>query len=80
MNAFANADYASCTDDLRSTSSKCVFLRANPIIWYARKQYVVSRSSDKAKYISIVSAATKLVWLHSLFIELHVSLLSALVI
>ena len=49
-----------------------VFLGSNLVSWHLRKQHIVSRSSTKAGYRSLVNLTTKLSWLQSLLFELSV--------
>jgi hypothetical protein len=45
LSAFADADWARCPDDHRSTRGFSIFLGPNLISWSARKQPTISRSS-----------------------------------
>ncbi|XP_019058447.1 PREDICTED: uncharacterized protein LOC109116814 [Tarenaya hassleriana] len=72
LNAFADADWASCPDSRRSTSGFCVFLGESLISWKAKKQTTVSRSSTEAEYRSLANVTCELVWLHNLLSDLHV--------
>lgn len=76
FSGFADADWASCPDDLRSTDGHCIYFGSNLIAWASKKQAVVSRSSAESEYRSLANAAAELIWLHSLCSELGVSFTS----
>ena len=50
-----------------------MFLRPNPISWFA-KQSTVSRSSLEAEYHALATTIAKLSWFRTLFKELHIFL------
>jgi hypothetical protein len=75
LNAFCDSDWADCPDDKRSTSGFTVFLVDCLVLWSAKKQLVVSRSSTEVEYRSLTIATTELFWLRMLFHEIWLPLL-----
>jgi hypothetical protein len=60
VSGFADADWAGCIDDHRSTGGFAIFLGPNLVSWSARKQPTVSRSSIKAEYKEIANATAEI--------------------
>lgn len=72
MSCFIDVDWASSSNDRRSTSA---FLGSNIISWSSTKQRVVSRSGTESEYRGLANAAAEVLWLHTLLIELQIPLL-----
>ncbi|XP_030443778.1 uncharacterized mitochondrial protein AtMg00810-like [Syzygium oleosum] len=74
LTAYGDADWAACFDTRRSTSSFCVFLGTNHVLWSAKKQPTVACSSAKAEYRAVAQCVAETIWIHHLLRELGVPL------
>lgn len=70
--AFTNADWASNHDDYTCISAHIVYLGGNAILWCSKKQNIVARSSTEAKYRSLASCSTEILWIKDLLQKLEV--------
>nr|GEW90477.1 ribonuclease H-like domain-containing protein [Tanacetum cinerariifolium] len=71
LNAYTDADWASCPVTRRSTSGHCVFLRDNLLSWSAKRQVTLSRSSAEAEYRRVANVVAETAWIRNLLRELH---------
>ena len=72
LTCFSNEDWGNDVDDHRSTIGFCIFLGNNIVFWCSKKQQMVSRSNIESEYRSLANAASKLIWIRSLLIELKI--------
>ena len=72
LNAFADADWASCPDSRRSVSGYSVYLGTSLVAWKLRKQNVVSRSSTEAEYRSMADVTREILWLQQLLRDFNI--------
>lgn len=71
--AYSDADWAACPDSRQSVTGYCVLLGDSLVSWRSKKQPTVSRSSSEAEYRAMADATCELIWLTTLFTELHCS-------
>lgn len=50
LTAFCDSDRASCPITRKSTTGYCILLGKSPVSWKTKKQGVVARSTEEAKY------------------------------
>ncbi|CAM8935576.1 unnamed protein product [Rhodiola kirilowii] len=72
LEAFCDADWASCPISRRSTSGFCIKLGPCVILWRTKKQSTVSRSSAESEYCAMAQTCCELVWIVALLRDLHI--------
>ena len=70
---FSNFDWASNTDDRKSTTGGCFYVRANLVAWMSKKQNSVSLSTVEAKYIAAGSCCSQLLWMKKVLTDYALS-------
>ncbi|KAK6135902.1 hypothetical protein DH2020_030389 [Rehmannia glutinosa] len=73
LEAYSDADWASCIDSRKSLTGYCVFLGSCLVSWKTKKQTTVSRSSAEAEYRALGSTVCELQWLSFLCADLFIS-------
>lgn len=81
LHALSNADWAGDPDDyVSSTNGNIIYLGSTPILWSAKKQTWVARSSTEAEYRAVDNTALELWWVCSSLTELGIHIPSTPVI
>jgi hypothetical protein len=60
---YTNVDWVGCPNTRRSTLGYTMFLGANLVSWYSKRQNVVSRSSAVAEYRAVPNGVAEACWL-----------------
>ncbi|XP_062557763.1 uncharacterized protein LOC134222614 [Armigeres subalbatus] len=67
---YADADWASDTEDRKSISGYIFKVYGNTVSWASRKQQTVALSSCEAEYAALSAAASEGLWLHGILQDL----------
>ncbi|CAM8913179.1 unnamed protein product [Rhodiola kirilowii] len=78
LNAFCDADWASCPLTRKSITGYCITLGPCAISWKTKKQPVISRSSAESEYRSMAATCCELTWLARLLADMKVPILSSI--
>jgi hypothetical protein len=73
IEGYCDSDWASCSDDRKSTSGYCMFVGGNLVSWKSKKQTVVVRSTAEAEYRVMALSVTEMLWLRALLFELKMN-------
>ena len=68
--AFTDSDWASCTDDRKSTTGYMLSLGLGVISWSSKKQHSIALSSTEAEYAAATTTACQVVWLRRILEDL----------
>jgi len=68
---YSDADWASNTEDRRSTGGYVFILHSSPISWMSKRQSAVATSSCEAEYMALCQTVKEAVWLRKLLQELN---------
>jgi hypothetical protein len=63
LHGFADADFAGCRLDRKSTSGTCQFLGSSLVSWSSRKYSSVAQSTTEAEYVAATSCCSQLLWI-----------------
>lgn len=69
LQAFADSDFADCTDTRQSTHGNLLYYAGSPISWCSRRIKTVVTSTCAAEYISNSKTGEHIAWLRSLLTE-----------
>ncbi|CAM8882254.1 unnamed protein product [Rhodiola kirilowii] len=72
LNAYCDADWASCPVTRKSVTGYCITLGSCAVSWKTKKQSVISRSSAESEYRSMAATCCELTWLARLLGDLKV--------
>jgi hypothetical protein len=72
IEGYCDSNWASCSDDRKSTSGYCMFIGDNLVSWKSKKQTVVARSTAEAEYRAMALGVAEILWLRALLVELKI--------
>ncbi|GKB65689.1 hypothetical protein Tco_0921875, partial [Tanacetum coccineum] len=67
--AYTDSDYAGATQDRKSKTGGCQFLRNRLISWQCKKQNVVATSITKAEYVVAASCCGQVLWIQNQLLD-----------
>lgn len=72
LHGYSNSDWASCVDDMRSTSGYCFSFGSAIFSWSSKKQEVIAQSTAKEKYVVAIATMNQAIWIRKLMVDLQI--------
>jgi hypothetical protein len=72
LTAYADADWATCTETRRSVSGYVTILNGAAVSWKSKKQGAVATSTSEAEFVSASKAADEIVWARRILAALNI--------
>jgi Reverse transcriptase (RNA-dependent DNA polymerase) len=72
IEGYCDSDWASCSDNRKSTSGYCMFIGGNLVSWKRKKQTMVARSTTETEYRAMALGVAEMLWLRALLVELKI--------
>ncbi|KAJ6917850.1 Retrovirus-related Pol polyprotein from transposon RE1 [Populus alba x Populus x berolinensis] len=71
LHGYSDSDWASCVDDMRSTSSYCFSFGSTIFSWSSKKQEVIAQSTDEAEYVVVTATVNQAIWIRKLMMSVQ---------
>nr|GEU71229.1 hypothetical protein [Tanacetum cinerariifolium] len=71
--AYSDSDYGGATQDRKSTTGGCQFLRRRLISWKCKKQTIVTTSTTEAEYVAAASGCGQVLWIQNQMLDYGLS-------
>jgi hypothetical protein len=71
--AYSDSDFAACVESRKSTSGVVLMQNGGPIVWFSRKQTILSTSTTEAEYVAAHDAGREVSWTRDMLEELNVT-------
>ncbi|KAI3655342.1 hypothetical protein MP638_004426, partial [Amoeboaphelidium occidentale] len=72
LHGFADASYASDTDDRKSIGAYVFMSNGGAVSWVSKKQGTVAKSTTEAEYMALSQATSEAIWFRQLMMELKI--------
>ncbi|GJW58339.1 putative ribonuclease H-like domain-containing protein [Tanacetum coccineum] len=67
--AYSDSDYGGASQDRKSTTGGCQFLRRRLISWQCKKQTIVATSTTEAEYVAAASGCGQVLWIQNQLLD-----------
>jgi len=71
LHGYSDSDWASCVDDMKSTSGYCFSFGSAIFLWSSKRQEVIAQSTAEAEYVAATAAVNQAIWIRKLMVDLQ---------